>query len=221
MAAVFTSLKDGTQASFVKGSDVLRIIQVDEAGAALSAAGADIFGNDGGSIYELPFKQSTTWEITGSSSEVVPETGFALGSTISSGAPQLRGEFMGDFNKFLSLSTGTGKHLLEELLLSGLSNIYWKAAYYEPVALPTAGAPTTSTVYLKKVLWMVKFLPSVSKTFQASGLKIIPFTMLPEVKDSATELSAHKGGKIWKNFFVNSIQALASETFESQTEATT
>jgi len=221
MAAVQTSYKDGTQSAMVNGSDVLRITQVDEAGTVLTAAASDFLGNDGGSIYELPFKRSTTWEIPATSSEIVPESGIAIGSTISAGQPVLRGEFLGDLNKFAALSSGTGKHILEELLLSGLDRLYFKACYYETTSIPTAAAPTTSTVYMKRILWMCKFLPGVSKTFQANDVKIVPFTIIPENKDSATELALRKGGKMWKNLFVNSIQAIASETFESQTEATT
>lgn len=221
MAAIYPSMKDGTQALFAKGSDVLRLVQVDEAGTVLTAAAADIFGNDGGSIIETPFKRTSKWEMEGSSTAVVGEAANFIGHTITTGVPTFSGEFIGDLNKFMALSTGTGKYILEELLLSGLNNIYFKAAYYEPVAIKTAAAPTTSTQYLKRIIWMCKFLPSVSKTFQADGLKIIPFTLLPEIKDSATDLGLNKGGKMWKTMLVNDIQAQASETFESQTEATT
>jgi hypothetical protein len=93
MAAIFPSMKDGTQALFAKGSDVLRLVQVDEAGTVLTAAAADIFGNDGGSIYELPFKRTTKWEMEGSSSVAVGEAANYIGSTITSGVPTLSGEF--------------------------------------------------------------------------------------------------------------------------------
>jgi hypothetical protein len=91
-------------------------------------------------------------------------------------------------------TSGTKWFSLEKLVLA---KRFWKVAFYQKFKTGT------NTYYIKKIFWKCIFEPKIEYTREAGQKKIIPCSIIPLIKTSAT--ADAEGGQHFKKMHVAAI----------------
>lgn len=214
--AIQTNYYEGTQSETHRGG-WMRVVQVDNDGAVWSGA-TDFMGNDAGTLYELGYLDDLEVLKTESASPMKDVNGVVFGHSISQNDIMVQGSAVGTIAKYQAKSTGSAVYYADELFGSGMDRILFKAAVY--FQNDTANEAATNGVMLKWVFWMGRFiLTNLGMKANKDAARIQTFQFLPMALQSKSATN-RAGGQIYQRRSVASLQAIASEDFETQAEVT-
>ena len=213
--AVQPNYYEATQAGTHRGG-YLRFEQVDNDGAVWSTT--DFMGNDTASIYELGYLDDLEIVNTQSATPVKDVNGAVFNHSISQGDILVRGSMFGTIAKYQALSTGSAVYYADKVFGSGMDRVLFKVACYFPNDNVNEGA--TNGAFLKYVFWCGKFIITDYgvKTVKDAP-RIMQFQFLPMALQTKSG-NYRDGGQVYQRRSVASLQAIASEDFETQAEVT-
>lgn len=214
-AAIQPNYYEASQTEHHKGG-WWRIIQVDNDGANWSTA--DWKTNDTGSIYGSGYMNDLEVRIAQSATANIDLEGNPISWNTKIDQIDVRGVNLGTIAKYSPLSTGNAVYYADELFLSGADGVRFKlACYFKNDVANEAG---TNGAFIKFVFWMGRFiLTRGGFTANPDG----PRTQEWEFKPMALQTKSanvRAGGQIYQRRAVASLQAIASENFETQAEVT-
>lgn len=214
-AAVQPNLYDGTQAGIHRGG-YLRFIQVDNDGAVWSTA--DMMTNDTLSCYESGYLDDLEVIKTESATPVIDVNGAVINHSIKQDQILLQGSMIGTIAKYQALSTGNAVYYADKFFGSGMDRVLWKVAAYFPNDVPSEAG--TNGAFLKYVFWCGKFIiTNYGVKASKDAPRIMSFQFLPMVLQTKSG-NFRDGGQVYQRRAVASLQAIASEDFETQAEVT-
>ena len=194
----------------------MRIIQVDNDGAVWSTT--DWKGNDTLSVYELGYMDELEVRIQQTSTPNKDLNGNIISYNTELDLCDIRGIHKGTIAKYAALSVGDAVYYSDELFLSGADNVRFKAAVYFRNDVPSEAS--TNGAFIKFTFWMGRFiLTRGGFTANASGPRSQDFEFKPMALQTKSA-TIRAGGQLYQRRAVATLQAIASEDFETQAEVT-
>jgi hypothetical protein len=215
MAVAFSFLQP-EQYQVEPGTGDIRCQEVDEDGVVLST-GTDCMGNAFASVYQIGAILKTGYKDAQPVEIINNEASEQI--ALSYGAREMRLDL--DLYGYVEHKDTTGSILWFSLEKLVLAKRFWKVAFYQKFKTGT------NTYYIKKVFWKCIFEPKIEYTREAGQKKIIPCSIIPLIKTSAT--ADAEGGQHFKKMHVAAIVTFgtaageeggATSGFENQGEVT-
>lgn len=214
MAAVALNLRQPEQDQVEPGIGSIVIQEVDEDGAVL-ASGTDALGNDYASIYEIGAIMKTGYKDTQPVEVINNEANEQI--SVAYGTRDMRIDLdLYSYTEHKDTTSGVKWLSLEKIVLA---KRFWKVAFYQRFKTGT------NTYFIKKIFWKCIFEPKIEYTREAGQRKIIPCTLIPLIKASAT--ADAEGGQHFKKMHVGWMlpftvagEGSTASGFEAQVEIT-